>query len=381
MPGRVAIVPCPTYEEDRVRIALQEALQLLKWDAGQLTPGEQIYLKPNLAGALPPEKAVTTHPAVVKAVACWLKEQGAEVVIGDSPAGPASTAYLKLLYRRTGMEAVAEELGLSLDQDPGSIEVKGTDPRAMRVFTLSRAMAKSHGLINLPKFKTHLFTRMTGAVKNLYGAVSGIMKVAYHTRFKDPLDFSAMLLDLADILRPRLTVVDAVVGMEGDGPTWGRPRQVGYLIAGVNLIAIDAVLSLMMGFSLREVPLFRSAPPLEVQVVGVPLAEARVWGFQPPRDNSMPDGLEGLTWLPQRLKDRLGRELLPRPQINPEQCAACGRCEASCPHQAISLGQERARVDLDRCQRCWCCNEVCPFGAVDLAYSWLGNLANRRLRK
>ena len=374
VPAPVALVPCRSYDEAEVTQALKAALELLGGWEPLFPPEGPIYLKPNLAGPFPPERGVTTHPAVVKAVARLLQAAGREVVVGDSPAGPARPGYLNFLYRRTGMEEVAQELGLQLDKDLEPVEVKIPNHRSLRVLTLNRSFAEAPALLNLPKFKTHLFARMTGAVKNLYGAVSGIMKVAYHTRLKDPEDFMGMLLDLVDYLQPRLSVVDAVVGMEGEGPTWGRPRQVGYLLAGVNPLAVDWVMSRMMGFPKGAVPLFQIAPPPPVEVRGLTLEEARVPDFLLPSPNTLEDGLEGLTWLPRRLKEYLSKELLPRPAINPRLCIGCALCQESCPQQAIHLEEDKAVVDLKVCIRCWCCNEVCPQGAVELSRSRLGRL-------
>jgi len=373
-PAPVALVPCESYEEATVTRALETALDLLGGWEPLFPESGPIYLKPNLAGPFPPERAVTTHPEVVKAMARLLQRAGRDVVLGDSPAGPARPGYLKFLYRRTGMENLAQELGLELDLDIAPVEVKIPHPRSLRVLTLNQTFVGAPALLNLPKFKTHLFARLTGAVKNLYGAVSGIMKVAYHTRLKDPRDFALLLLDLVDYLKPRLSVVDAVVGMEGDGPTWGRPRQVGYLVAGVNPLAVDWVMSQMMGFAAEAVPLFQVAPPPPVEVWGVSLGQARIPDFVLPSPNTLEDGLEGLWWLPQRLKDYLGQELLPRPAVNPHLCSGCTLCEQSCPQQAIHLEEDKAMVDLDLCIRCWCCNEVCPTGAVALSRSRLGRL-------
>jgi uncharacterized protein (DUF362 family)/Pyruvate/2-oxoacid:ferredoxin oxidoreductase delta subunit len=370
----VAVVPCTSYEEAEVNRSLEAALDLLGGWEPLFPPEGAIYLKPNLAGPFAPERAVTTHPAVVKAVARLLQAAGREVTVGDSPAGPARPGYLKFLYRRTGMEDVAQELGLNLDMNLDPVEVKIPHARSLRVVTLNRSFAEAPILLNLPKFKTHLFARLTGAVKNLYGAVSGVMKVAYHTRLKDPADFMGLLLDLVDYLQPRLQVVDAVVGMEGDGPTWGRPRQVGYILAGINPLAVDWVMGQMMGFAPEAVPLFQMAPPPLVEVRGVSLDQARVPGFKLPSPNTLEDGLEGLSWLPRRLKEYLSKELLPRPGVNHELCAGCSLCEQSCPQHAIHLQDKKAVVDLNLCIRCWCCNEVCPEGAVELSRSRLGRL-------
>ncbi|MFZ2087672.1 MAG: DUF362 domain-containing protein [Desulfobaccales bacterium] len=373
-PTPVALVRCPSYEEAAVNRALETALDLLGGWEPLFPPEGPIYLKPNLAGPFPPERAVTTHPTVVKAMARLLKSAGRDVVLGDSPAGPARPGYLKFLYRRTGMEEVAQELGLHLDMNLEPVEVKIPNPRGLRVVTLNRSFAEAPLLINLPKFKTHLFARLTGAVKNLYGAVSGVMKVAYHTRLKDPADFMGLLLDLVDYLNPRLQVMDAVVGMEGDGPTWGRPRPVGYLLAAMNPLALDGVMGRMMGIAPDAVPLFQIAPPPPVEVRGVPLEQIRLPGFVLPSPNTLEDGLEGLSWLPQRLKEFLSKELLPRPGVNHGICIGCGLCEESCPEKAISLQDKKARVNLDLCIRCWCCNEVCSEGAVELSRSRLGRL-------
>jgi ferredoxin len=183
-----------------------------------------------------------------------------------------------------------------------------------------------------------------------------------------------LLLDLVDYLQPRLQVVDAVVGMEGDGPTWGRARHVGFLIAGMNPLAVDWVMGQMMGFAPGAVPLFQLAPPPPVEVLGVSLEQARLANFKLPSPNTIEDGLEGLSWLPNRIKEYLSRELLPRPGVNPGLCAGCSRCEQSCPQHAIRLHNKKAVVDLNLCIRCWCCNEVCPEGAVELSRSRLGRL-------
>ncbi|MCP4575714.1 MAG: DUF362 domain-containing protein [Deltaproteobacteria bacterium] len=374
VPDRVAIVGCGAYEEKQVDFAVNEALELLGGWEKFTGSGQSTYVKPNLAGPFSPESAVTTHPLVVKSVAEALCIRKMRPTIGDSPAGLANRNYLKLTYKRTGMESVSKQLDVPLDYNAGALEMPLPHGRVMKRFTLLQSLVLSGNVINLPKFKTHLFTRMTGAVKNLYGAVHGVMKMAYHSRYKDSEAFSGMLLDLVSLVRPELTVMDAVVGMEGDGPTWGKPRFVGYIIAGTNPLAVDLVMCRMMGFSPEQVPLFRITAPPFLEVVGVPLEEALVDGFKKPRRTDVRDGLDALRWIPERWRDRFGRELMHRPIVKEMVCTGCGRCVKSCPESVIGMKNQKAEMDHHRCIRCWCCHEVCPSGAVELAQSLLGRL-------
>lgn len=371
---RVAITACDRYEEDRVDFAVNEALELLGGWKYFAKSGRSAYIKPNLAGPFTPDRAVTTHPLIVKSVAKALKSEKMTLTIGDSPAGLANRNYLKLTYKRTGMESVSKELEVPLDYNTGAVEISLPDGRGMKRITLLQSIAFSENFINLPKFKTHLFTRLSGAVKNLYGAVHGVMKVAYHSRLKNPEAFSGMLLDLAEHLRPSLTVVDAIVGMEGDGPTWGTPRPVGCIIAGANPLAVDFVISRMMGFAPEQVPLFRVTPPPPVEVVGLSLEKTVVHGFIRPRRTDVKDGLDAVRLIPERWRDRFGRELVPRPRADDRLCTGCAQCVKSCPERAIILKYHRAVVDYHRCIRCWCCHEVCPNGAILLVQPFLGRL-------
>ena len=335
---------------------------------------EEIYIKPNLAGPFGPDRAVTTHPMIVETVASMLRLKGADIIVGDGPAGFPSATYLKLVYKRTGMASLGNRLNIPIDYDTTPEEITIKHARAVRCLSLTKSMISRRNMISLPKFKTHLFARMTGAVKNLYGVVHGLTKVAYHSKFKDPRDFSALLLDLMDVVRPKLTIVDAVMGMEGDGPTWGRPRFVGYILAGTDPLAVDYAMSRMMGFPENEPPLFQVVSPPDVEVVGVPLDRAVLKGFRLPQPNTMRDGLEGLQWMPHRVKEAFCRELLPRPNIDRRRCIGCSLCLKSCPRQAIHMTKAGASVDHKQCIRCWCCNEVCPSDAIRPERSLVGRM-------
>ncbi len=373
--SRVAIIPCDAYEASKIDAAVNRAVELLGGWRRFGRSGQRFYVKPNLAGPFVPDRCVTTHPLVVRSVAEGLKREKCRITIGDSPAGIASRKYLSYTYRRTGMATVSEELDVPLDYETGAKEILLPDAGVMGRMSILASVTASDRIINLPKFKTHLFTRITGAVKNLYGTVHGVMKVAYHSRLKTPEAFSQMLLDLARWLDPQLTVVDAVVGMEGNGPTWGKARFAGFIIAGTNPLAVDHVIARMMGFSPAEIPLFNIVPPPEVEVLGVPIERAVLKGFIKPSRTDLRDGLENARFIPAKWRHWFAREMVPRPRPGKSRCTGCAHCAQSCPGNAIDLisGRE-AVVDYSRCIRCWCCHEVCPSGAIFLEQSLLGRL-------
>ncbi len=371
---RVAIVHCPDYREATVQRALEELLTLLGGSDRILPAGTRVYVKPNLAGPFRPERAVTTHPALVRGLCRLLAARQNQCTIGDSPAGVGGEAYQDLVYRRTGMRSLAAETGARLDRSTEAVEVRLPPGALIRRMQLRRSVVESPALINLAKLKTHLFTGLTGAVKNLYGTVQGSLKLAYHATLPDPVLFSIMLRDLAASLAPGLTIVDAVVGMEGDGPTWGRPRHLGYLIGGLRPLAVDAVLARLMGLVPDKIPLFLDQPDLRPQVVGVSVEDARPGYFKPPGVNPAPDGLEALKWIPMALRDAVARQMLPRPKLRVDACLGCGHCTLSCPNRALTLWQGKAVLDQARCLRCWTCHEVCPHGAVRVELPPAGRL-------
>ncbi|HID95328.1 MAG TPA: DUF362 domain-containing protein [Candidatus Latescibacteria bacterium] len=373
----VAIVRCDSYVEEVVKKAVTEVLELLGGVEKLIQPSHQIFIKPNLAGPYPPDRQVTTHPSVVKALTQQLQSFGARITIGDSPSGLHNPAYLRMLYRMTGMEKVAHETGAVLNYNIASREVSYPEGKQLRRLTLLSPLLDSESIVTVPKLKTHLFTKITGAVKVLYGAVPGVMKIAYHSRFQDPLQFSQMLVDIYRYLNPRFTLVDGVVGMEGNGPAWGQPRKLGLIIAGEDSLAVDWVISRIINLDPFDVPVFGSDGIPIPRIVGMDLEEARVTDFRLPAPTRVSDGLIAIRWVPKSLRDRLGYHLLSKPFIDESKCTGCSTCAKSCPQQTIEIIKGKARIDHGNCIRCWCCNEVCPQGAVILKQSLLGRLSTR----
>jgi uncharacterized protein (DUF362 family)/NAD-dependent dihydropyrimidine dehydrogenase PreA subunit len=377
--SRVYIARCPNYDPQIVERALYESLQAFSGQRALIKPGQRVILKANLLQAQPPERAVTTHPAIVAAVAKWVREAGATPIIADSPGGLFNVRTLRHVYDVTGMMAAAEEGGAVLNYDVGTVRIDYPQGRAAKSFHAMRVAVKADAIISLPKLKTHGLVQFTGATKNLFGTVPGVIKASYHARFAAVERFSAMLIDILSHYEPILTVMDAVVGMEGDGPSGGDPRHIGLLLTSTDGVALDVVASTLVGMAPLSVPPIAAAVRRglvtgkveDIGVEGNSLDAVRVVGFKRPRT-----GVQRVRMIPSSVPSWITDQLLASPQGG-SRCTACGVCVENCPVEAIAIVDGRARMDLERCIRCYCCHELCPEDAVEFHQSLLARLLNR----
>jgi uncharacterized protein (DUF362 family)/NAD-dependent dihydropyrimidine dehydrogenase PreA subunit len=360
----VSIQRVETYGQDRLRPALERLLSPLGGMAAFVRPGERVLLKPNLLAGKPPEAAVTTHPAVVRAVIQLVQAAGGTVLVGDSP----GIGSQRRVAEKCGILAVIEETGAELVEFGEVQEVAA--PGLFKRFAVAAPYLAADRVINLPKLKTHEMMTLTCAVKNLFGVVVGTEKATWHLKAGSDRElFARMLLELALVRLPDLTIVDAVVGMEGDGPNNGRPRQIGALLAGVNPVAVDVIAAELVGMPKKLLWLERAAERLDVagwdratiETFGEPLDALRVRDFRLPHLSDVQFGL------PRFLKNRLRHYLTSRPLPLPEGCRLCGICRDACPPHAIEIRDGRLRIDYHRCIRCFCCRELCPTGSLGVA--------------
>ncbi len=371
----VSIESVPTYEREQVASGLRRLLEPLGGMAAFVRPGERVLLKPNLLMAKPPEAAVTTHPEVVRAVILEVQRAGAIPLVGDSP----GVGSYKKIAEKCGIAAVCAETGAELVEFREALTVKGSG--IFRQIELARPYLEADRIINLPKLKTHEMMTMTCAVKNLFGSVVGTAKAGWHLKAgADRELFARMLLEIYLIRQPELTIVDAIVAMEGDGPGSGDPRQTGLLLAGDNAVAVDLIVAQLAGIPRRLLFVEQAARKLNlpgsdrtgIRTVGLPLERAAC--LAPFRLPPLSDVQFGL---PRFLKNRLRRHLTTRPQVIPEKCVLCGICRDACPPVAITMERGRLRFDYRLCIRCFCCRELCPHGALRVEEGVILRLVNR----
>ena len=383
----VSLGRCPSYEFEQVRAALRQILAPLGGMGAFVRPGERIALKPNLLFAAQPEQAITTHPVVVAAVAVEVLDAGATPVVVESPGSGIVHVrpVIERVYRKSGLREAADRYGFELSLDMEWETVSCPDGGVVKRLDVLGPILKLDGVINLAKFKTHAFMTFTGATKNLFGVVPGLNKPTYHGKLAEPDSFAGMLLDVAGLVAPRLSIVDGILGLEGMGPgTGGNPRHIGLLLAGADPVAVDVVCCRVAAIDTEVVPVLREAAkrglwsgrPEDVQAVGLALEEAEVKDFALPPRRSRDLGLTH-SRLVERVVTPLLRSGTPVPRPKRDRCTRCRACERGCPTDAISVDDKVARVDDSRCIRCYCCHELCPSAAIDLEFKGTGRALHR----
>lgn len=378
---RVSAVQCASYDTEAVESAVRRAIDALGGIGRFASSGETILLKPNLLQPKCPEEAVTTHPEIVRAMIRLVRETGATPVVGDSPGGRCSERMLRHLAQKTGMGRICEEEGVEFVFLIDSKTVPFPGGSVVRSFNLATYLGGIDGVISLAKLKTHTLTGLTGAVKNVFGLIPGLEKSELHSRIPDVSKFSEMLVDLAECVRPRLSVVDGVVGMEGDGPTAGAPRKLGRIAASENPHALDAFLADMVGagsIPTVEIARRRGLLPGGIEVIGDTSAAVRIEGFgMPPKPRSF-GTIRGL------LGHVLNESYSRKPIFLDSRCTLCGSCIEACPGEALSKGGKTPVIDRKLCIRCYCCQEVCGYKAIELRRQFVrsvGDMAVKGMRK
>ncbi|ABB14087.1 DUF362 domain-containing protein [Carboxydothermus hydrogenoformans] len=370
---KVCAAKCSSYNYAEVEAAVAEVFSEFGGIETFIKPGERVLIKPNMLEGLPPERAVTTHPEVVRAVVRMVKKAGAIPLVGDSP----GTGNTERVAARCGIARVCQEEGAELLPFAEAKDYPHPEGRTVKRFSLARELSEVDKVISVAKMKTHSFMGITGGIKNLFGFNVATTKAQYHLRMQKRDDFAAMLCDLALLIKPVFFIIDGVVGMEGNGPRNGNPKKAGVIIGGDSGFAVDMVMTQMMGFEAEKMPVARVAlnwgvvvPLKEIEVTGS--GKGLTFNFAPPNNIESLDGR-----IPAFLVRFFQNQFTARPVMN-ERCVGCGRCARHCPPKAVKIENRRAIVDYNKCIRCYCCQELCPANAVELKEGFLMRLFSRK---
>ena len=328
-----------------------------------------------------PDAAATTHPELLRALVEMIRARGAVPVVGDSPGGLYTAAYVNRIYHATGMDTV----GAELNSDYGTREITLPDAVIAKQATVTEWLLNCDGIINFCKLKSHGMMGLSAAAKNLFGTIPGTMKPEYHFRYPNPTDFANMLVDLDEFWKPQLHLVDAVVAMEGNGPTAGTPKPLGLVLAGKNPHSIDLICAGLIGLDPATVPTLCAAQARGLcpeNADGVSVSDD--WKPYISPDFQIITERNGLQFqnffrgkAGTMFSGFLRRYIAARPGVEKTACVGCRKCEQVCPAKAIRMSNGTPRIDRSACIRCFCCQEFCPKGAMRVQRSALARLLVR----
>lgn len=323
---------------------------------------KKVFLKPNILSAFPAEKGVTTHPNIVKAIAHYLLKAGAQVLVGDNSGMPRAYGKNEFAAKVTGIYDASE--GRYVNIGATGVRVK-TALEDCPEITISKAVFDCDIFISIPKFKTHLNTIITGAIKNSYGIVVGAEKTKLHSLFQDYDKFAEAIVAVFKIRPPDLVIMDAVVGMEGDGPNSPNLRRINKIIVSDDAVAVDTVMCYMIGIKPEFVSTLKIAR--RERLGEVDISRITVVGkIEQIKDFKLPS-----TYRKSGVKDSLVNSLIGRIvnkgklKISNRHCILCKQCYEVCPVNAVKIVNEHFYIDPKKCILCFCCKEICPNSAIN----------------
>ena len=371
----VALANCGSYSREEAGAGLDNIISALGGFGKFLRPGMSVFVKPNLLLGAAPEKAVTTHPAVLIELINRLQDFGAEVSFGDLPGG-FHVGVTARIHRETGMDVVAKETGAELVilEQHGFRDREILDGVTLKLIHTPKHLDTVDAIVNVCKVKTHMQSRFTGAVKNTFGLVTTQDRLHAHRHSKFE-DFSEALVDIFSVMRPVLNFADGIVGMEGTGPSQGKPVKLNFLAASPDAVALDTVCASIMGFHPREIGTIEAARRRglgagrlrEIELLGAPLQ---------PLLKKVKRPSSAVFALMPFISSPMSEWSTVHPVIIKDKCKKCRTCVEVCPNDAIRTGGRHFTIDDARCLKCFCCHEMCPHDAVGLDRPLLARIAD-----
>jgi uncharacterized protein (DUF362 family)/ferredoxin len=374
----VSIQHAATYEEEIVRQALIKSLDSLGGLEHLIKPKSEVFVKINhLSPPSPPEDTIVTHPSFTKELLRMLLDIGCDITVGDDIQSKQEDGYVISGYRK-----ICDALGIRLVnlKEIGFREIPCHGQVLTKAY-ISPLVLDTDFLINLPKLKTHSFTALTGAIKNMYGIIPHGLRCSYHREYGQAQVFSQMLVDIFSCAPPHLNIMDAIHAMEGEGPSAGSPKKVGLILGSTDAVALDAVASMITGLDPFQIHTtgnafdrgLGTARIADMDILGENIQDVRVPNF---KQSAIASGLIR-KHLPAFLHGFIQSQLVLIPRVLPKKCTSCEECVEICPTQAAHMLGDKAKINKSRCIHCMCCYEVCRFHAIKLGQKPMGRLLRK----
>jgi len=360
---KVSVLKCEEYNVDLIYKVIIQSLKNINFP---IPKNKKILLKPNVLGQRKPELAITTHPTILDALCKLLKENNNEIWIGDS-SGIADYGGTQKAFEICGIEAVAKKHNAKLISFEGSEkkEIIDNNAKIIKKFILAKEPFDADLIINLPKLKTHILMKYTGAIKNMFGCVPGGGKSKKHAIAPNEESFGQLLIDIYKNITPHLNIMDAIVSLEGDGPgSAGTPKKTGLILASKDAVALDIEASRIIGYGPLDIKTTKYAIERnlfskieDVEVIGEKNIKI---------DFKKPTGRTKLeNKIPKPILKFLFNLASTKPYVKKNKCKKCGICAKVCPVDAIKL-EPYPKFNRKKCILCYCCHENCPYNAIGL---------------
>ncbi len=373
---KVCLNRCEDYNFEEIKRILKVQIDALGGTDMLLSKGKNVAVKPNIVMRKDASAAATTHPAVIRAVCEIFKEAGANVTVAESSGGLYNPAVMALNYKGCGIAKAAEDAGVVLHSDYSETQLYRDENIKCRSFSVISPLAKADVIVNVSKLKTHTIATMSGAVKNMFGAIPGVQKVEMHSRFPKIDDFCDMLIDLSLTLPPTLCVCDAIDAMEGNGPTAGKKTHVGALLSSLSPYALDIASARLAKIPLDKVPLITAAEKrgiLPALNESIELCGDSIDALS--KKLALPDTTETrFETLSTMFGGRITKWLTARPVIDKKVCKGCGECVRNCPQKLIEIKNGKAKINRNGCIHCFCCHELCRYHAVSIKKPFISRI-------
>lgn len=317
--------------------------------------GKKVLVKPNILCPTPPERGNTTHPDLVRAAVRECKARGAaDIKVGDCPGGLAGNS--RNTARLSGILDACEGHFYPLARRLTKVPVTS---QWVDSFYLPDAVLEADYVLNLPHFKVVPPTTLSGAIKNCYGYLPGLLKLQGHVKAVDRRGFSDLLLTLFAVRMPDLSILEGIFAMDVMGPRDGRVRPWGAIVASPDAVALDATAMRLIGQD--PVQEYTLTAAVKRGMGTLAEGETELMGhLDPMPDFQVPPKRESLTSA--QVADILRRLEELKPVVHEEKCKPCGEC-SYCPVGAIAV-KDYPVVDQDKCISCFACAEFCPQEAI-----------------